>query len=135
MTGESLQKIKLLRIVEMLKQESSEQRPLCTNEIVEKAAEMGVSVDRRMLSKEVEFLNAQGFDIRSRIVGHQNVSELEKALTKKKRASFYYFDRNEDGEKVYRLRGVLTVWKFRRLNLQNSVSIAKELKTGGAVWI
>lgn len=50
MTGESLQKIKLLRIVEMLKQESSEQRPLCTNEIVEKAAEMGVSFDRRMLS-------------------------------------------------------------------------------------
>jgi len=40
-----------------------------------------------------------------------------------------------NGEAVSWLRGVLTVWKFIRLNLQNSVSIAKELKTGGAVWI
>ena len=133
---------------------------------------MGVFVDKRTLSREVEFLNSQGFDIKTRIVGHQkgyyiekrgfsvpelkilidavqaasfitdsqtrefiskiadlggsrkseilkenvvcfnttkhtnesiyqNVSELEKALTGKKQASFYYFDRNVDGEKVY----------------------------------
>ena len=173
MAGERVQRIKLVKIVELLKQESSEDNPLCTSDIAEKAAEMGVFVDRRTLSKEVDFLNTQGFDIKSRNVGHQkayymekrdfsvpelkilidavqaasfitdsqtkeftdkiadlggsrkseilkenvvcfnttkhtneeiyrNVSALEKALTGKKQASFYYFDRNEDGQKVYR---------------------------------
>ena len=173
MAGERVQRIKLVKIVELLKQESSEDNPLCTSDIAEKAAEMGVFIDRRTLSKEVDFLNTQGFDIKSRNVGHQkayymekrdfsvpelkilidavqaasfitdsqtkeftdkiadlggsrkseilkenvvcfnttkhtneeiyrNVSALEKALTGKKQASFYYFDRNEDGQKVYR---------------------------------
>lgn len=173
MPGESVQRIKLVKIVELLRQESSEEKPLRTSDIADKAAEMGVFVDKRTLSREVEFLNSQGFDIKTRIVGHQkgyyiekrgfsvpelkilidavqaanfitdsqtkeftekiadlggsrkseilkenvvcfnttkhtneeiyqNVSELEKALTGKKQASFYYFDRNEDGEKVYR---------------------------------
>ena len=173
MPGERVQRIKLVKIVEMLRQESSEENPLRTSDIADKAAEMGVFVDKRTLSREVEFLNSQGFDIKTRIVGHQkgyyiekrdfsvpelkilidavqaasfitdsqtkeftdkiadlggsrkgeilkenivcfnttkhtneeiyqNVSALEKALTGKKQASFYYFDRNEDGEKVYR---------------------------------
>nr|WP_027871150.1 WYL domain-containing protein [[Eubacterium] cellulosolvens] len=173
MTGGSFQKIKLLKIVELLKQESCKEEPLCTNDIIQKAADMGISVDRRTLSKEIEFLNEQGYDIKSAIVGHQrgyyfenrdfsvpelkilidavqaanfiteeqtnkfiekiatlggsrraeilrenvvcfnttkhtndeiykNVAELEKALIQRKQASFYYFDRNEDGEKVYR---------------------------------
>lgn len=173
MPGERVQRIKLVKIVELLRQESSEETPLRTSDIVEKGARMGVFVDKRTLSKDVDFLNSQGFDIKTRTVGHQrayyiekrefsvpelkilidavqaasfitdsqtkdfiskiadlggsrkseilkenvvcfnttkhtnesiyqNVSELEKALTGKKQASFYYFDRNEDGEKVYR---------------------------------
>ncbi len=173
MPGERVQRIKLVKIVELLRQESSEENPLRTSDIADKAAEMGVFVDKRTLSREVEFLNSQGFDIKTRIVGHQkgyyiekrdfsvpelkilidavqaasfitdsqtkeftdkiadlggsrkgeilkenivcfnttkhtneeiyqNVSALEKALTGKKQASFYYFDRNEDGKKVYR---------------------------------
>ena len=173
MPGERVQRIKLVKIVELLRQESSEENPLRTSDIVEKGARMGVFVDKRTLSKDVDFLNSQGFDIKTRTVGHQrayyiekrefsvpelkilidavqaasfitdsqtrefiskiadlggsrkseilkenvvcfnttkhtnesiyqNVSELEKALTGKKQASFYYFDRNEDGEKVYR---------------------------------
>ena len=173
MPGERVQRIKLVKIVELLRQESSEENPLRTSDIVEKGAGMGVFVDKRTLSKDVEFLNSQGFDIKTKTVGHQrayyiekrefsvpelkilidavqaasfitdsqtrefiskiadlggsrkseilkenvvcfnttkhtnesiyqNVSELEKALTGKKQASFYYFDRNEDGEKVYR---------------------------------
>ena len=173
MPGERVQRIKLVKIVELLRQESSEENPLRTSDIVEKGAGMGVFVDKRTLSKDVDFLNSQGFDIKTRTVGHQrayyiekrdfsvpelkilidavqaasfitdsqtkefiskiadlggsrkseilkenvvcfnttkhtnesiyqNVSELEKALTGKKQASFYYFDRNEDGEKVYR---------------------------------
>ncbi len=173
MPGERVQRIKLVKILELLRQESSVENPLRTSDIADKAAEMGVFVDKRTLSREVEFLNSQGFDIKTRIVGHQkgyymekrdfsvpelkilidavqassfitdsqtkefiskiadlggsrkseilkenvvcfnttkhtnesiyqNVSELEKALTGKKQASFYYFDLNEDGEKVYR---------------------------------
>ena len=169
----SLHRLKLLKLVEMIRQDSSEDSPLCTNDIIEKADKMGIYVDRRTLSKEIEFLNESGYDIKSRIVGHQrgyyfeerdfsvpelkilidavqaasfitnsqteefidkiaslggsrradilrenvvcfnttkhtneeiytNVSELEKALIQRKQASFYYFDRNEDGQKVYR---------------------------------
>ena len=125
MPGERVQRIKLVKIVELLRQESSEENPLRTSDIADKAAEMGVFVDKRTLSREVEFLNSQGFDIKTRIVGHQKGYYIEKrdfsvpelkilidavqaasfitdSQTGKKQASFYYFDRNEDGKKVYR---------------------------------
>ena len=167
------QKIKLLMMVELLRQKTSKENPLSTNELVDEMEKLGISLDRRTLSKDVALLNEFGYEVKSRQVGYQkgyymgnanfslselkilmdavqaasfvtdsqtkalvskiadlggshraeilkeniicfnttkhtndriyeNVAELERALNSKKQASFYYFDRDEDGKKVYR---------------------------------
>ena len=49
MGKENFSKIKLLRIWEILKQESDEEHPLSTNQIIELLARGGISCDRRTL--------------------------------------------------------------------------------------
>lgn len=173
MAAANHQKIKLLMMVELLRQKTSKENPLSTNELVDEMEKLGISLDRRTLSKDVALLNEYGYEVKSRQVGYQkgyymenanfslselkilmdavqaasfvtdsqtkalvskiadlggshraeilkeniicfnttkhtnnaiyeNVAELEKALNNKKQASFYYFDRDEDGKKVYR---------------------------------
>lgn len=167
------QKIKLLMMVELLRQKTSKEDPLTTNELVAELAKLDITCDRRTLSKDVALLNEYGYEVKSRQVGlqkgyylenanfsiselkilmdavqaasfvtdsqtkalvskiadlggshradilkeniicfnttkhtndriYENVAELERALNNKKQASFYYFDRDEDGNKVYR---------------------------------
>lgn len=167
------QKIKLLMMVELLRQKTSKEDPLTTNELVAELAKLDITCDRRTLSKDVALLNEYGYEVKSRQVGlqkgyylenanfsiselkilmdavqaasfvtgsqtkalvskiadlggshraeilkeniicfnttkhtndriYENVAELERALNNKKQASFYYFDRDEDGKKVYR---------------------------------
>lgn len=173
MPQENYQKIKLLKLLELLKQETDEQNPLTTNEICARLADMNISCDRRTLSKDIKTLNSFGFEVLSRMKSHDKayyiiersftvpelkilidaiqaagfitekktkdlidkvaslggthraeliksnlicfntrkhsnesvyytVDSLEKALLKKKQVSFYYFDLNEKGEKIYR---------------------------------
>ena len=49
MGKENFSKIKLLRIWEILKQESDEEHPLSTNQIIERLARGGISCDRKTL--------------------------------------------------------------------------------------
>lgn len=173
MPNANRQKIKLLKIMEMLRQQTDEDHPLLTNQIVQQLGAIGITCDRRTLYQDIALLDEYGYEIRSRLVGHQkgyycvnrqfspaelkilidavqaasfvtpqkteefidkiadlggshraellksnivcfnttkhtnesiyeNVSELENALQKQKKASFYYFDRDTDGSKIYR---------------------------------
>ena len=173
MATENRLRIKLLMMVELLRQKSSKEHPLSTSELIKELADIGIGCDRRTLGKDVALLNEYGYEVKTRNVSHQrgyymdsqnfsipelkimmdavqaasfitdkqteelivkiadvggshraeilkenvvcfnttkhtneaifnNVSELEKALCSKKQASFYYFDRDEDGAKVYR---------------------------------
>lgn len=173
MPREHNQKLKLLKILEMLRQETEEQHPLATSEICDRLMQMDISCDRRTLSKDITLLNKQGYEVMSLMRGHEkvyyisdrsfsvpelkimidavqaasfitedktaalidkiaelggshraeilkdnvvhfntrkhhnesiyyNVGFLEDALQNKRRASFRYFDLDENGEKVYR---------------------------------
>ena len=173
MANENPQKIKLLKIMEMLTLESDEESPLRTNQIISKLGEFGISCERRTIPLDIELLNKFGYGISSTMVGHEkayyvrrrnfsvpelkilidavqaakfipedrttdmvakiaslggshkaeilksnmvcftnykhsnsevfnSISLLEKALLDHKKASFYYFDLNEAGQKVYR---------------------------------
>lgn len=166
-------KMKMLLMVEILRQDSDEEHPVLTSQFISKLAERGITCDRRTLSRDIALLNEFGYDVQSRLVGHEkgyyfldrkfsvpelkilidavqaagfitekktkefinkiaelggshraeilktnmvcfnttkhtneaiyyNISELENALQEHKKASFYYFDRDEHGEKVYR---------------------------------
>ncbi|MCR5487111.1 MAG: WYL domain-containing protein [Lachnospiraceae bacterium] len=173
MVKSNYQKIKLLKLIEMLRQESDPDHPLRTMVICKKLTTMGISCDRRTLSKDIGLLRDFGYEIGSKMIGHEkgyyveergfsvpelkimidaiqaatfvtkektedlvnriaamggtrkldiiksnivcfntrkhsneeiydNVEVLEEALQAKKKASFYYFDKDEQGNRIYR---------------------------------
>ena len=65
------QKIKLLFLMEMLRQETDEQHPLTTSRICEKLGEFGVSCERRTVGMDVALLNECGFEVMSKMIGHE----------------------------------------------------------------
>ena len=167
------QKIKLVKLIEILRTESDKEHPLTTSQLVSKLVSQGISSERRTLAKDIAFLNEYGYEIESVYVSrergyytkgrelqpaevkilidavhaatfipeekseelihslaamagtyrsvalegravcyntrkhtnqevYRNVEELQKAIHGRLKASFYYFDRNEHGEIVYR---------------------------------
>ncbi|MCD8013976.1 MAG: transcriptional regulator [Lachnospiraceae bacterium] len=69
MPRENWQKIKLLKLVDLLRQETDEQHPLTTAQICERLNEMDIPCDRRVLSKDIDLLNANGVEVRWTSVG------------------------------------------------------------------
>lgn len=65
MKSENCQKIKLLKLLELLRQETDEQHPLTTNEICKRLNAMNISCDRRTLATDVQTLNEQGYEVQS----------------------------------------------------------------------
>ncbi len=60
---ENRQKIKLLKLLELLQQETDELHPLSTNEICNRLGVMGISCERRTLTKDITLLNEQGYEV------------------------------------------------------------------------
>ena len=71
------QKIKLLKIMEMLQQDSDEQHPLSTSQICKRLAAMSISCDRRTLAKDIATLNKQGYEIMFGVSGHEKAYYVE----------------------------------------------------------
>ena len=173
MAQDNCQKIKLLKLLELLRQETDEQHPLPTNTLCAKLGDMGITCDRRTLAKDIALLNDQGYEVMWTWVGKEkgyyiedrsfsvpelkilidavqaasfitdkktaelidkiadlggshradimksnmvcfntrkhsnesiyyNIGYLEDAILQQKKVIFYYYDLNENGEKVYR---------------------------------
>lgn len=60
---ENRQKIKLLKLIELLRQKTDELHPLSTNEICNRLGAMGISCERRTLTKDIALLNEQGYEV------------------------------------------------------------------------
>lgn len=58
------QKIKLLKIYDMLVRESDENHPLSTYDIIDRLANEGIKVERKTLYDDINLLNANGFEVR-----------------------------------------------------------------------
>ena len=173
MPEENYQKIKLLKIMEILRQDTDEEHPMTKVELAARLVAMNVSCSPRSLIRDIKLLNEQGYEIMERLIGHEkayfvcdrsfsvpelkilidavqaasfvtnkktgelidkiaalggshkadilksnmvyfntrkhsneaiyyNVGFLEDAIQQQKKGIFYYFDLNENGEKVYR---------------------------------
>lgn len=63
MKRENASKIKLLKILEILRQDSDEERPLSTPELCAKLNEQGIVCDRRVLARDIDQLIESGYDI------------------------------------------------------------------------
>ena len=66
------QRLKLTRILDMLRTDSSEESPLSTNTLCSRLInEFGIVCDRRTLSTDIDYLREHGYEILDRRTGHQ----------------------------------------------------------------
>lgn len=71
MAQENWQKIKILKLLELLRQQTDDQKPLTTTELCTRMEKQGIPCDRRTLSKDIALLNEQGYEIMWRWVGKE----------------------------------------------------------------
>lgn len=71
MAQDNCQKIKLLKLYELLRQETDEQHPMTTMTIIERLSRMGISCERRTLAKDMAILNEQGYEVMFRWIGKE----------------------------------------------------------------
>ena len=67
------QKIKLLKLYELLKLHSDEEKPLSTNQLCAMLKAEGITCDRRTLSVDIDVLNANGFEVLRRRTRYANL--------------------------------------------------------------
>ena len=71
MPEENYQKIKLLKIMEILRQETDEEHPMTKVELAARLVAMNVSCSPRSLIRDIKLLNEQGYEITERLIGHE----------------------------------------------------------------
>ena len=71
MAQDNCQKIKLLKLYELLRQETDELHPLTTMKIIERLGQMGISCERRTVPKDMALLNEQGYEVMSCTIGKE----------------------------------------------------------------
>lgn len=69
--GRKNQKIKLLKIMEILRQETDEEHPMTKVELAARLVAMNVSCSPRSLIRDIKLLNEQGYEIMERLIGHE----------------------------------------------------------------
>jgi len=57
------QKMKLIRILEILRHESDEENPISTKELIQKLEDMGIPADRKTIYDDINVLNDNGYEI------------------------------------------------------------------------
>lgn len=81
MAQENWQKYKLLKLLELLRQETDEQHPLATSALCNRLAEMGISCERRTLTKDIAVLNELGYEVMWNWVGKEKGYYIHFATT------------------------------------------------------
>lgn len=71
MAQDNCQKIKLLKLIELLRKNTDEEHPLTTMEICGHLGAMGISCERRTLSKDIALLCEQGYEVIWKWVGKE----------------------------------------------------------------
>ena len=172
MKPEKAFRIRLVKILEILRQETDEDHPMGTQTLIKRLADMGIECDRRTLYRDIQVLNEYGYEVlhtrgisneyyvvdrsfdvpelrilmdavqaasfitpkktevlvdkiadlagshraellkknimRFNITKHTNesiyynVNEIERGIIEGKKVSFFYFDYNARGERVFR---------------------------------
>jgi len=77
MASENGHKIKLLKLMELFRQETDEDHPMLATVVCEKLAARGVPCDRRTLSRDIKVLNDNGYEVMSTMIGHEKAYYVE----------------------------------------------------------
>ena len=71
MAKENSQKIKLLKLMELFRQETDENNPMPASKVCQRLSEMAVPCDRRTLTKDIAALKEHGYEVMSAMIGHE----------------------------------------------------------------
>lgn len=77
MARENFRKVKLLKLLEMLRQNTDEQHPISTSGLICSLAQMDIPCDRRTLSRDIATLSNLGYEIMTTTVGHEKAYYVE----------------------------------------------------------
>ena len=77
MARDNFRKIKLLKLLEMLQQNTDEQHPMTTSSILESLSQMDIPCDRRTLTQDIATLNELDYEIMVTTVGHEKAYYVE----------------------------------------------------------
>ncbi len=77
MARENFRKVKLLKLLEMLRQNTDEQHPISTSGLICSLAQMDIPCDRRTLSQDIATLSNLGYEIMTTTVGHEKAYYVE----------------------------------------------------------
>ena len=77
MAKENIRKVKLLKLLELLRQNTDEDHPMSTAQIFIALSEMGIPCDRRTVSQDIITLNELGYEIMSVMKGHDKCYYVE----------------------------------------------------------
>ena len=77
MAKENIRKVKLLKLLELLRQNTDEDHPMSTAQIFTALSEMGIPCDRRTISQDIITLNELGYEIMSAMKGHDKCYYVE----------------------------------------------------------
>jgi len=77
MTPDRPQKIKLLRLLDLLQRETDEQHPISRQDLCKRLNDMGISSNPRVLSLDIEVLNDAGYEIMETQVGREKFYYVE----------------------------------------------------------
>ncbi len=77
MAKENSQKIKLLKLMELLRQETDEQHPMAASVVCQRLNDMEVACDRRTITRDVQALNEFGYEVMCTMIGHERAYYVE----------------------------------------------------------
>lgn len=77
MTQNKPQKIKLVKLLDLLQRETDEQHPISRQALCKRLNKMGISSNPRVLSLDIELLNESGFEIMENQVGREKFYYVE----------------------------------------------------------
>ena len=77
MSRENIRKLKVLKLLELLRQSTDEQHPMTTNNIAFQLAQVGIPCDRRTISQDIATLNELGYEVMSTMIGHEKAYYVE----------------------------------------------------------
>ncbi len=77
MPQDNYRKIKLLKLLDILRQDSDEQHPMTTAQLCDRLDSMGIVCDRRTLSRDIALLNDHGYEILDTMLGHEKAYFVE----------------------------------------------------------
>ena len=104
------QKIKLLKIWDILKNHSDEENPMSTNELIERLTKVDILVERKALYEDIKKLNEFGYEV----------------LSVKKKSNYYYvLDSQFDIAEVKLLMDAVMSAKF--LSQSKTVSLSRKV--------